>query len=492
MCYDIRNALYDRLQRLSFAFHDGAQTGQLMSRATVDVEAVRLFFGMGLLSLAQTFLLFGGITYLLVSMDWKLALLSLVFLPAIGWRAVTFSRRLQPIWLKIQQLLGFMGTTLEESLTGIRIVKAFTRQQKESQKFSTQATKLYDQQIGVARQMAFNMPLMVFLVSLPTALILWYGGRQVIDGSLTVGHLTQFTLYLGMLIMPVRRLGFITGLLSRTISAGQRILEILDTESAVREKSDAIELTSVKGEVCFEDVSFKYNSLSPALENISFCVKPGQTVALVGGSGCGKSTIASLISRFYDVSSGRITVDGIDIRDVTLASLRQNVGIAQQDIFLFSATIRDNIAYGAVDADMEQIVAVARSAYLHDFVQSLPDGYDTWVGERGITLSGGEKQRLAIARTLLVNPRILILDDSTSSVDAETERLIRDSLGKLIKGRTTFIITHRLPIIKNYDLILVLQDGRIVEQGKHGELMSRKGLYRQIYQSQLSESQDSG
>jgi ATP-binding cassette subfamily B protein len=492
MCYDIRNALYDRLQRLSFAFHDGAQTGQLMSRATVDVEAVRLFFGMGLLSLAQTFLLFGGITYLLVSMDWKLALLSLVFLPAIGWRAVTFSRRLQPIWMKIQQLLGFMGTTLEESLTGIRIVKAFTRQQKESQKFSTQATKLYDQQIGVARQMAFNMPLMVFLVSLPTALILWYGGRQVIDGSLTVGHLTQFTLYLGMLIMPVRRLGFITGLLSRTISAGQRILEVLDTESAVREKADAIELTNVKGEVCFEDVSFKYNSLSPALENISFCVKPGQTVALVGGSGCGKSTIASLISRFYDVSSGRITVDGIDIRDLTLVSLRQNVGIAQQDIFLFSATIRDNIAYGAVDADMEQIVAVARSAYLHDFVQSLPDGYDTWVGERGITLSGGEKQRLAIARTLLVNPKILILDDSTSSVDAETERLIRDSLGKLIKGRTTFIITHRLPIIKNYDLILVLQDGRIVEQGKHGELMSRKGLYRQIYQSQLSESQDSG
>jgi len=491
MCYDIRNALYDRLQRLSFAYHDGAQTGQLMSRATVDVEAVRLFFGMGLLSLAQTFLLFGGITYLLVSMDWKLALLSLVFLPAIGWRAVTFSRRLQPIWLKIQQLLGVMGTTLEESLTGIRIVKAFTRQNEESQKFSTQATRLYDQQIGVARQMAFNMPLMVFLVSLPTALILWYGGRQVIDGSLTVGHLTQFALYLGMLIMPVRRLGFMAGLLSRTISAGQRILEILDTESAVWEKADAIELTGVKGEVCFEDVSFKYNSLSPALENISFCVKPGETVALVGGSGCGKSTIASLISRFYDVSSGRITVDGIDIRDVTLASLRQNVGIAQQDIFLFSATIRDNIAYGAVGADMEQIVAVARSAYLHDFVQSLPDGYDTWVGERGITLSGGEKQRLAIARTLLVNPSILILDDSTSSVDAETERLIRDSLGKLIEGRTTFIITHRLPIIKNYDLILVLKDGRIVEQGKHSELMSRKGLYRQIYQSQLSEGQDS-
>ncbi len=491
-CYDIRDALYNRLQRLSFAYHDQAQTGQLMSRATVDVEAVRMFFGMGLVTLGQTFIMFVGISYILASMDWRLALFSLAFLPAIGWRAIAFSRHLTPIWLKIQQLLGVLGTTLEESLIGVRIVKAFSRQNEESQKFSTQATLLYNEQIGVARQMAFNMPLMVFLVSLPTALILWYGGRQVIAGSLTIGQLTQFALYLGMLMMPVRRLGFIAGLLSRTVSAGQRILEILDTESAVKEKPNAIELSSVKGEVCFEGVSFNYNSLAPALKNISFCVKSGESVALVGGLGSGKSTIASLIPRFYDVSSGRITVDGIDIRDVTLASLRKNVVTAQQDIFLFSSTIRDNIAYGAVDADMEQIIAVAKAAYLHDFVQSLPDGYDTWVGERGITLSGGEKQRLAIARTLLVNPSILILDDSTSSVDAETEHLIRDSLDKLIKGRTTFIITHRLPIVKNYDLILVLKDGLIVEQGKHSELMARNGFYRQIYQSQLSEIRDSG
>ena len=491
-CYDIRDALYNRLQRLSFAYHDQAQTGQLMSRATVDVEAVRMFFGMGLVTLGQTFIMFVGISYILASMDWRLALFSLAFLPAIGWRAIAFSRHLTPIWLKIQQLLGVLGTTLEESLIGVRIVKAFSRQNEESQKFSTQATLLYNEQISVARQMAFNMPLMVFLVSLPTALILWYGGRQVIAGSLTIGQLTQFALYLGMLMMPVRRLGFIAGLLSRTVSAGQRILEILDTESAVKEKPNAIELSSVKGEVCFEGVSFNYNSLAPALKNVSFCVKSGESVALVGGSGSGKSTIASLIPRFYDVSSGRITVDGIDIRDVTLASLRKNVVTAQQDIFLFSSTIRDNIAYGAVDADMEQIIAVAKAAYLHDFVQSLPDGYDTWVGERGITLSGGEKQRLAIARTLLVNPSILILDDSTSSVDAETEHLMRDSLGKLIKGRTTFIITHRLPIVKNYDLILVLKDGLIVEQGKHSELMARNGFYRQIYQLQLSEIRDSG
>jgi len=483
--YDIRNALYDRLQRLSFAYHDKTQTGQLMSRATADVEAIRRFFGRGLLGLIQMIVLFAGTATILVSMSWKLALFSLAFLPPIAVRTVIVSRRLRPIWLKIQQLLGVLGTALEENLTGVRVVKAFSRQKEESQKFASQAKQLYDEEINAARQMAFNNPLMVFLISLPTALILWYGGRQVIAGSLTMGGLTQFILYLGMMAMPIRRLGFTINLFSRTASAGQRILEILDTESPVQEKSNAIELIGVKGEVSFENVSFRYNSVAPVLNNISFSVQPGQLVALLGGSGSGKSTIASLIPRFYDVSSGRITIDGVDIRDVTLASLRKNVGIVQQDIFLFSATIRDNIAYGAVDADVEQIVAVAKTAQLHDFVQSLPEGYDTWVGERGVTLSGGEKQRLSIARTLLMNPGILILDDSTSSVDAETEYSIRQALDRLIKGRTTFIITHRLSIIQNADLILLLKEGQIVEQGKHSVLMAGNSLYRQIYELQL-------
>ncbi len=490
--YDIRNALYDRLQRMSFAYHDRNQTGQLMSRATADVEAIRMFFGRGLLGIVQMFVLFVGISYILVSMDWMLALLTLAFLPAIGLRAIIVSRRLRPIWLKIQQLMGVLGTTLEENLTGVRIVKAFSHQKEEGRKFSTGATLLYDEHISAARQMAFNMPLMVFLLSLPTAFILWYGGRQVIAGSLTIGGLTQFMLYLGMMAMPVRRLGFLANLVSRTVSAGQRILEILDTESAVQEKPNAIEMTSLKGHVSFKDVSFSYNSMAPVLKNISFSVQPGELVALLGGSGSGKSTIAHLIPRFYDVSSGSITIDGTDIRDVTTASLHQNVGIVQQDIFLFSGTIRNNIAYGAVNADMEQIVTAAKTAQLHDFIQSLPDSYQTWVGERGITLSGGEKQRMAIARTLLTNPGILILDDSTSSVDAETEHLIRDALNKLIKGRTTFIITHRLPIIKNADLILILKEGQIVERGKHNELMTRNGLYQQIYQSQLSVAQGLG
>ncbi len=490
--YDIRNALYDRLQHLSFAYHDQAQTGQLMSRATIDVEVVRMFFGWGLLGVVETFVLFVAVSYILVSMNWQLALFTLAFMPAIGWRTIVVSGHLRPIWLKVQQLMGILGTTLEESLTGIRVVKGFSRQKEESQKFSTDATALYDQQINAARLRAFNMPLMVFLITLPMVLILWYGGRHVIAGSLTIGNLIQFIMYLGILAMPIRRLGMIVNIFSRAVSAGQRILEILDAQSPVQEKRNAIELDSVRGQVSFEDVSFSYNSRTPVLKKINFSVQPGELVALLGVLGSGKSTIAHLLCRFYDVNSGRITIDGIDIRDVTLASLRKNVVAVQQDIFLFSSTIRSNIAYGAVNADMEQIVAVAKAAHLHDFIQSLPAGYDTWVGERGVTLSGGEKQRLAIARTLLINPRVLILDDSTSSVDAETEHLIRQALDRLIEGRTTFIITHRLPIIKNADLILMLKDGKIVERGKHSDLMARNGLYQQIYQSQLSAPQGSG
>ncbi|MFC2035099.1 ABC transporter ATP-binding protein [Chloroflexota bacterium] len=489
--YDIRNAIYDRLQRLSFTFHDQSQTGQLMSRATVDVEAVRLFFGNGMLGLLQTAILLISVSYLLISLDWQLALLALAFIPAIGWRAIVVSHRLQPLWLRIQERLADLSTILEESLTGIRVVKVFSRQKEESQKFSAQATVLYTEQIGVARQMAFNMPLMVFLMTLPTALILWYGGYQVMADNLSLGGLTQVILYLGLLLMPIRRLGFMINLLTRTISAGQRILEILDTKSTVQEKADAIELDRLKGQVTFKNVGFSYNPMGMTLENINFSVQPGELVALLGDSGSGKSTIASLLSRFYDVSKGHISVDGIDIRDATLASLRKNVVTSQQDIFLFSASIRDNIAYGKVNADIKQIEEVAKVAHLHDFIQGLPDGYDTWIGERGLTLSGGEKQRLSIARTLLINPSILILDDSTSSVDAETEHLIRQALDRLIKGRTTFIITHRLPIIKNADLILMLRNGQIVEQGKHSELIALNSLYHQIYHSQLLTNPDS-
>lgn len=490
--YDIRNALYDKLQRLSFSFHDQAQTGELMSRGTADVEAIRMFFGRGFLGLLQIVILFAAISYLLVRLNWPLALLTMGFLAAVGWRAVIVARLLRPIWLKIQQLMARLGTILEENLTGVRTVRSFAHEQEESLKFATQAEVLYEEHMTATRQRAFNISLMVFLVTIPIAIILWYGGRLVIAGALGVPGLTLFIFYLTIMGMPVRRLGFITNIFTRTISGGQRILEILDTESAVKEKPGAIELDGVRPGVRFQNVSFSYDSAAPILKDINFTVEPGQLVALIGGLGSGKTTIAHLIPRFYDVTTGRITIDGIDIRDATLDSLRRNVGIVQQDTFLFSATIRDNIAYGAVNADMEQIITAAKAAQLHDFIESLPEGYATWVGERGVTLSGGQKQRLAIARTLLIDPSILIMDDSTSSVDAGTEHLIRRALNTVIKGRTTFIITHRLPIIRNADLILVLEEGQLVEQGTHSELMARNGLYRRIYESQLSVTDSSG
>jgi ABC-type multidrug transport system fused ATPase/permease subunit len=414
----------------------------------------------------------------------------MAFMPIIAWLAYRFSSRIRPMWMRTQELLAELGTILQESLIGVRIVKAFNRQKEESRKFAVQATSLYDQQIGIAKHMSVSMPAMIFFMGLPTILILWYGGIQVVNGTMTIGDLTQFILYVNMMVMPVRQSGMLVNMITRTIMAGQRILEILDAESAVKEKPDAIELDKVKGAVAFEDVSFSYDSVGPTLRNVSFEAEPGDLIALIGGSGSGKSTIANLLLRFYDVSNGAIYVDGTDIRDVTLASLRRNVGISQQDIFLFSGTIRDNIAYGAVNADMERIEAVSRAAHLHDFILTLPEGYETWVGERGLTLSGGEKQRLAIARTLLINPSVLILDDSMSSVDAETEKLIRQALDRLIEGRTTFIITHRLPIIKNADLILMLEKGEVIEKGKHSELMAKEGLYYQTYRSQLMSQEE--
>lgn len=484
--YDIRNALYEHLQRLSFTFYDKAQTGQIMSRATVDIEAARTFLSAGLLNLIQIVIVVVGVSYLLVSLNWQLALMTLAFMPLIFWQTLYVSNRLQPVWTKVQQLIGSLGTTLQESLTGIKVVKAFSLQDREKDKFTGDARRLYDEQVTAARVQAIYTPLMALLLGLPTVLVLWYGGRQIIAGGLTLGGATQFILYIGMMAGFVSRLGTLSAMISRTISAGKRIFEILDTEPEVKEKPDAIQLGRISGDVAFENVSFSYNPMAPVLRNVSFRVRPGQLVALLGGSGSGKTTIVSLMSRFYDVTEGRITIDGIDLRDVTLSSLRKNVCVAQQDVFLYSATVRDNIAYGAPGATDEQVIGAAKAAQIHDFIISLPNGYNTWVGERGVTLSGGEKQRVAIARALLMDPAILILDDSTSSVDAETEHLIRRALDKLIEGRTTFIITHRLPIIKNADLILVLKDGRLVEQGKHDELMAANGLYRETYLGQLA------
>ncbi len=488
--YDIRNALYDHLHRLGFAYYDQAQTGQIMSRGTADIEAARMFLSAGLLNLIQIFLVVFGVGYLLLSLNWQLALITLAFMPAILWQTIYMSNKMQPVWMAVQQRIAWLGTVLQESLTGIKIVKAYTLEDKENAKFDTGAVELYDQQMAAARVQAVYTPIMMLLLAIPTGIVLWYGGLQVIDGNLTIGGITQFILYLGMLSGFVSRLGNLAAMVSRTISAGRRIFEVLDTEPQVKDKPDAIDLPRAQGAVAFDNVSFGYGS-TPVLREVSFNVKPGQLVVLLGGSGSGKTTITNLMSRFYDVTGGSITLDGTDIRDLTLASLRRNIGIAQQDVFLFSATIRENIAYGLPGATQEQVEEAARTARIDDYIRSLPNGYDTLVGERGVTLSGGEKQRIVIARSLLMDPAVLVLDDSTSSVDAETEHLILQALEQLIAGRTTFVITHRLTLIQRADLILLLKDGRIAEQGTHAALMAQSGLYREIYTEQAAANRKS-
>jgi ATP-binding cassette subfamily B protein len=504
VAYDLRNKLYDRIQRLSFAFHDKAQTGQLMSRATQDVEGVRFFLSMVVVRLVNLVVIFFAISVLLLRMNWSLTLVSFACLPFIAYFAIKFGARMRPIWTKTQQQMAATGTVLQENLSGMRVVKAFSRQRFESAKFEKEARLLYDAQISAARIQAVRGPLMTVLTTLASALVLWYGGMLVISqnwmiGHLTVGHLTageltQFYVYLSFLIPPIRMLGPHINMTSRAIASGQRIFEVIDTESAVKEKANAAVLSDVKGDVKFDGVSFSYESAKSKsddiLKNIDLEAKSGEMVALLGATGSGKTTLVNLIPRFYDVTAGSISIDDIDIRDVTLASLRRQIGIVQQDAFLFSATIRDNIAYGAIDASDEEIIAASKTARLHDFIVTLPQGYDTWVGERGVTLSGGQKQRLAIARTLLIDPRILILDDSTSSVDTETEFLIQQALRELMKGRTTFVIAQRLQTVKDAQQIFVLDKGAIVERGTHLQLLHNGKIYRDIYELQLKAQEE--
>jgi ATP-binding cassette subfamily B protein len=490
VAYDLRNTIYNRLQSLSYAFHDRSQTGQLMSRATSDVESVRMFVGFALLRGLYFVLLMVAITVVLLVLNWKLALISLSVLPFISFRTVAINQRLRVLWMKIQQGIGDLGTILQENLSGVRVVRAFAREEFESRKFRNQAEVIYNQEIKANNLLASNSPAMSFALLAAMGVVLWYGGRLVIAGSLTQGELAQFLIYLVMLSTPVYILGWLSILFSRAMASGKRIFEIIDQVSPVIERPDAIDINEVKGLVKFEDVCFSYDSHGTALKDVSFEAQPGQVIALVGASGSGKSTVANLIPRFYDVTSGRITIDGTDIRDMSLVSLRRHVGIVHQDTFLFSATIRENISYGRPDASLEEIIEAAKTARLHDFVTGLPDGYETWVGERGITLSGGQKQRLAIARTLLLNPRILIMDDSTSSLDAETEYLLQQALAELPAGRTTFIIAHRLRSVQMANLILVLKDGQIVERGKHEELLARNGWYQQLYGLQFEQQED--
>ena len=490
VAYDVRNDIYNHLQRLSFAYHDKAQTGQIMSRATQDVEAVRMLISFGIMRVAYLIILLVAVFIYMTYISWQLALVAWLFVPIVAGRSIVVSMRLRPIWMRVQDLQGRMGTVLQENLSGMRVVKAFAQEQQESVKFSKEAKDLFEVSFAANRIQAFNQPLLTGIWMMAMVSVGWFGAYQIDQGTLTGGELGAFMLFLVILQMPVRMLGWIVMMFARAQSAGERIYDILDAESAVQEKPGAIEMKDVKGLVRFEGVSFSYNAISPVLRGIDIEARPGEVVALLGPTGSGKSTVVNLMPRFYDVTGGRITIDGVDIRDMTIASLRANIGTVQQDVFLFSATIRDNIAYGAIDATQEEIEQAAKAARLHDYIVSQPDGYDTWVGERGITLSGGQRQRIVMARTLLTNPKILILDDSTSSVDTETEHLIQQALAEVMKGRTTFIIAQRLKTVQAADQILVLQDGQVVERGRHEELIEREGLYREIYDLELRDQEE--
>ena len=487
VAYDFRNELYAKVQRLSFSYHDRTQTGQLMIRATDDVEKVRLFIGQGLLLATQALVILVVTLVILAFTNLRLTLVVLPVLPLALVVFMAFGAITQPLFMQVQMRLSRLNTILQENLAGIRVVKAFVREPQEAARFDAAAEDLMSWQIQVARTLSFLFPFVFLIANLGQAAVLYFGGRQIINGTLTLGEWQKFSLYLIYVFFPLGQLGFIISQMAQASASATRIFEILDAQSDVADRPGATILPPVHGRVTFDHVTLKYFGGEPVLRDVSFDVQPGQTVALLGATGSGKSSIINLIPRFYDASSGRVLVDGYDVRDVTIDSLRAQIGIVLQDTTLFTGTIRENIAFGRPNATQEEIEAAARAAAAHDYIVSFPQGYDTPVGERGTTLSGGQKQRLAIARTLLLDPRILILDDSTSSVDAVTEYQIQQALDRLMEGRTSFVIAQRISTARNADLILVLENGQVVARGTHAELMETSSVYAEIYSSQLVE-----
>jgi ABC-type multidrug transport system fused ATPase/permease subunit len=490
VAYDLRNSVYDHLQHLSFSFHDDAETGQLMSRMTVDIEAIRNFIPLGLIRAVLNIVTFAAVTIILLTLDWRLALVTLISVPIILLLAAQVSRKLAPLWLGVQNEVGALGTIMQESLSGMRVVKAFAREDFETSKYETKNQEVRDLNLRAMRLSAWNQPLMVLSLNIVTVVVIWVGGAIVINHRMSLGALVAVITYVLLLATPVRTFGFMVNWFMRGLSGGARIFGVLDTQPEITDTPGAHVLEQVQGHVQFEHVSFAYNNGPEVLHDIDIDARPGQVIALLGATGSGKSTILHLLPRFYDANRGRVTIDGWDVRDVTLASLRRNIGLVLQDVFLFNATLRDNIAFGVANATEEQILKASKIARLHDFAITLPDGYDTWVGERGVTLSGGQKQRVAIARTLLLDPAILILDDSTSSVDMETEYLIQQALEAVMQGRTTFVVASRLRTIKSADQILVLDRGQIVEQSSHESLLHVNGIYKQLYDLQLRDQEE--
>jgi ABC-type multidrug transport system fused ATPase/permease subunit len=490
--FGIRNDVFEHLSQLSFSFYDRTRTGDLMSRVTADVDALSQFFSRAVVIVVGNSLTLLGILGVLLVWDWRLGLLYLFFLPLMVHGMLIYARRLRPVFGRIRRKLADLTTAIQESLVGIQVIKLFGREDLEEKRIDRQSGNLMDVSIEAGKIRALWMPYVSVLSGVFMAFVLWAGGGGVIRDVISLGTLIGFTTYINMLFRPIRQTGMMLNAFMRATAAAQRIFGVLDIEPEVKDAPDAYPLAPVEGRIRYEHVHFSYNEGDEVLHDINLDVAPGEMVALVGPSGTGKTTMVHLLPRFYDVDEGRITIDGHDIRDVTLKSLRDAIGIALQTVFLFDASIGENIAYGSADASQEDIEWAARTVQIHDFIASLPLGYGTPVGERGVRLSGGQRQRIALARVLLADPHILIFDEPTSSVDADTERRMQQAMETVREGRTTFVIAHRLWTVQQADRIVVLKEGRIAEQAHgteehsaHELLMREGGLYKEMYDLQF-------
>jgi ATP-binding cassette subfamily B protein len=484
--YDLRNRLYNHIQHLTFTYHDHAETGQLISRTIEDVRSIERFTGNGIVELVHLFLLFTGIVTLLFTANPRLATIALLPMLPLILMTTNFGRRIGDYFMIVDNSLGELSSRIQENVLGSQVVRAFAREPYEIQRFNLANRILFDARISVIGEWSKIMPTSHLLVILSTILILWFGGQLVIAGEMTIGDVVAFNSYLLMLAEPARQLTWLVNMAGEAVAGVNRSFEILDQEPEIQSPKDATILSKLSGRVRFDNVALAYQGeATHALCEINLTVEPNQVIALIGSTGSGKTSLVNLIPRFYDVNQGTVLVDGIDVRNVDLVTLRKQIGIVLQTSLLFSSSIRENIAFGRPDASEEEIIESAKAAQAHDFIQSFPAGYETIVGERGVTLSGGQRQRVAIARALLMDPRILILDDSTSSVDMQTEQLIQKALWQLMQGRTTFVIAHRLSTVRRADLILVMEYGQIVERGTHRELLEEDGLYREICDLQL-------
>lgn len=479
---DLRLHLHAHLQRLAFSFHDQAQTGQLLTRLLQDVDAVRTFLSSSLLELLATLLLLVGSLAFIATTQPALALLTLALAPIAALAYAVFFVLARPFYARGQQFLADVGTVLQENLAAVRVVRALAAQDEQRRRFEKRSAAYRDLNLRLGRLSAFLLPLLALIANLGTLALLWLGGQRIIAGQMTVGELLAFTNYLLLALGPLFMVSTLILAVARAAAGAQRIFEVLDTPLAVRDAPDAVPLPPLQGEVRFEQVWFRYFPHQPwVLQDVSFSVAAGQKIAVVGPSGAGKSSLVNLIPRFYEASAGRVLLDGYDVRHVTLASLRRQIGVVMQDPQLISGRIRELIAFGKPEASLEEIIAAAQAAQAHDFIMALPEGYDTLMGERGVTLSGGQRQRLALARAVLINPRVLILDDATSQVDAQTEARIRQTLAQLMAGRTVFIIAQRAATLRMADWVLVLQNGWLIAQGRHEDLLTSCALYAQLY-----------